>query len=231
MVQQSAFYTEFHWNSIDDYPLLYQQFNLYLNRFSQQVKVPRSSAASDSHLHVEMKSSNSFRHQFLLRRHVQLQLIHAASVQLFERLGVVDRIKLVELQAFPCGWQLQSSLCHFSQHLPPRQVTHIASVGMGHQQHRVFLPHLVDAVHVVLGGLRAADLALPIRTVEILQVAGQGFMAVQLCREIQGGELGVVLIPLDLLLHGRVCVVKCNSAKLKGGKKIQMSSSFFSALF
>ena len=47
-----------------------------------------------------------------------------------------------------------------------------------------------------------ADLALPVLSIEVLQVSGQGLTPVQLCGEIDRGDVRVVSVLLNLLLHG-----------------------------
>lgn len=96
----------------------------------------------------------------------------------------MDGIKIIKFQALPCWRQLHGSLRHLPQHLAPGEVPHVAGVGVSHQQHWVLLPYLMNTVYIALGGLGAADLALPVRAVKILKVTGQGLVAVQLCREI-----------------------------------------------
>lgn len=166
------------------------------------------------YLHVELEGLDRLRHQSLLYVHVQFQLIHPTTVQLLECFGIIDAIKLVEFKALPCGRQLHGSLCHLLQHLSPRQVPHVAGVGMGHQQNWVLLAYLMNTVHIALGGLGAADLALPVRAIKVLKVTGQGLVAVQLCGKIKRGKVGVLFVPFNLLLHGCIRVVECHGATL-----------------
>lgn len=55
----------------------------------------------------------------------------------------------------------------------------------------------------------SADLALPVLSIEVLEVLGQGLAPVQLCREIDRGNVRMVFILLNLLLHG--CIDKVQS--------------------
>lgn len=50
----------------------------------------------------------------------------------------------------------------------------------------------------------SADLALPVLSIEVLEVPGQGLAPVKLCGEIDWGDVRMVLVLLNLLLHGRV---------------------------
>lgn len=47
-----------------------------------------------------------------------------------------------------------------------------------------------------------ADLALPVLSIEVLQVPGQGLTPVQLCGEVDWGDVRVVSVLLNFLLHG-----------------------------
>lgn len=137
-----------------------------------------------SYLHVELESLDSLLYQPLLYVHVQVQLIHTTPIQLLEGLRAMDGIKMIEFHTFTSRRQLQGSLRHLPQHLAPRKVPHVAGVGVGHKQNWVLSPHLMNAVHVTLCGLRTRHLALPVRAIKVLKVTGQGLVAVQLCRKI-----------------------------------------------
>lgn len=54
----------------------------------------------------------------------------------------------------------------------------------------------------VLTCVLSVDLALPVLSIEELQVPGQGLAPVQLCGEIDWGDVRVVSVLLNLLLHG-----------------------------
>lgn len=61
-------------------------------------------------------------------------------------------------------WQLYQYKCEINpfmyllKDLTPREVPHVAGVGVGHQQDRVFTSHFVDAVYIWLGARGAGDL-------------------------------------------------------------------------
>ena len=50
----------------------------------------------------------------------------------------------------------------------------------------------------------SADLTLPVLSIEVLEVPDQGLAPVQLCWEIDWGDVRMVFVLLDLLLEGRV---------------------------
>lgn len=69
----------------------------------------------------------------------------------------------------------------------------------------------------------SADLALPVLSIEILEIPGQSLTPMKLCGEIDWRDVRMVLVLLDLLLHGRVDKVQscCASlmAEAEGEKK------------
>lgn len=83
-----------------------------------------------------------------------------------------------------------------------------------------------NASHKCLGGRGAADFALPFGAVKVFKVTRQGLVAVQLGWEIKRGEMGVVLVYFDFLLHGGVSVVEGYGAQLLGGRGGNISIMF-----
>lgn len=157
-----------------------------------------------AHLHIEPKGQVGFLHDPPLGVCVELQLVHPAAVQLLEGLGAVDAFELIEAQAFSCGRQLQGALGHLPQHLPPREVSHVARVGVGHEKRGLVPADSPDAVHVSLSCGRDADLTLPVLAVEELQIPSQSVAPVELVREVERGKMRMLFVPLDLLFHGGV---------------------------
>jgi len=70
-------------------------------------------------------------------------------------------------------------------------------------------PYYMQGVYVL-----SAHLTLPVLSMEVLQVTGQGLTPVQLCREIDWSYVRMVFVLLNLLLHGRVDKVQRRCASL-----------------
>lgn len=146
---------------------------------------------------------------------IHLKGIHSGPIELFELGGVGDSIEGEESQPFSSAGQLEGLLGDFLQHLPPRQVSQIAGVGMGHQQLWMLLANGVEPLNVFLSSLRTWDLCPPVAAIEVLQVFLQGSLPVQLHRKINRSIDRVVLVTFDLFLQSRVDEVQGRRDQLK----------------
>lgn len=158
---------------------------------------------------------------------IHLKGIHAGAIELLELGGIGHSVEGEESQPFSSAGQLEGLLGNFLQHLPPRQVSQIPSVGMGHQELWVVLAYIVEPLNVFLGSLRTWDLFPPVAAIEVLQVFLQGSFPVQLRRKIDGGVNWVVLVTFNLFLQSRVDEVQgcCNQLKEKEENELQVHLS------
>uniref|UniRef100_A0A480F5Z3 Heme oxygenase 1 n=1 Tax=Sus scrofa TaxID=9823 RepID=A0A480F5Z3_PIG len=166
-------------------------------------------------LNVEQEGGLGFFEDPLLDLGGHLQSVHSGAVQLLELGGVGDIGESEEGQALPGAGQVQGLLSDLLEDLAPRQVTHVAGVGVGHQQLGLEAPHLLQSPHVALGGLRVGDGLLPAGPIPEGHVLLQGGPAVQLFREVEGRVDRVLLVVLNLLLQGIVDVVQGRHHQLK----------------
>lgn len=84
-----------------------------------------------SHLYVQLKGLHGLlQHRGLLLLR-QLDAVHPTPVQLLETVGAADTGEVEEGKPLFAA-QTERFLGNLSQHLSPREITEVASVGVGH---------------------------------------------------------------------------------------------------